>query len=215
MCNKLSLSSLQILPWSLQHELLNVLIISTAMCPCAQCFDTPPVVNVPQSLAPLKARECACAGAVLLILTANKGRLTQSGAHTHCSTGERAQMHTLHMHSHVHACSLFLFISFSSLSFPSGSCLILLLFLSKILSFSFFCSQCFILHLPASSPPCPLLLAFMCRLVHNPFYLQCLYLFAKPIEVLEIVSKAQRLPHTPTTITLSLPEQGATTASVP
>lgn len=59
---------------------------SSFLQPCAcvlSFFHTPPIVSVPLSLAPHWARECACVGAVLLILIANKGRLTQSGAHTH------------------------------------------------------------------------------------------------------------------------------------
>lgn len=53
LCIKLSLSPLLILSWSLQQELLNVLIISAAVCMWVHFFfRTPTVVSVPQSLAP-------------------------------------------------------------------------------------------------------------------------------------------------------------------
>ncbi len=107
--------------------------------------------------------------------------------HTHTRAGKRAQMHTLHMHWHVHVCSPFHLTDASSFHY-------------SFLRFSLF----FFLLQPVPHAPSILLslslsfpLAFTFRLVHNPCCSQCLHLFAKPITVLEIVSKAHRLPPQP------------------
>lgn len=95
-------------------------------------------------------------------------------------------------------CSLFLFISVfllspfhladaSSFHYSTSK-------MSLFLSSAAHASSVF--HPSLSLPPCPLLLAFIYRLVHNPCCSNCLHLFAKPMGVLEIVSKAQGLPPT-------------------
>lgn len=156
---KLSLSPCPILRSKLQNELLNVLIISAAVCLCSQFFNTLPCECASESGTALSLRMCMCWSCPASSLQQIKEGLP-SLMHTHNHRRVCTDAHT----SHALASCLHIFLS--SFSAPSGLCLIppLLHLPSAAYASSIFQSPAVLLH------PCHLFLfyPFLENLTQSP-----------------------------------------------